>query len=295
MNLTEFLSATTRPILLDGAMGTQLAQACLEMGGQNCVTHPDAVLTVHQAYAACGIDLLTTHTLTMNRIAVESFKAGVDVREVNLAGVRLARSAAGSRLYVLGDISSTGKMLAPYGKLSEKVAYDAYVEQAGLLTEGGVDGFIIETMISLPEALCALRACCAIANLPVLVSMVFKMTPKGAKTLMGNSVTDCAKALAEAGAWAVGANCGDLDPLQMAELVPEFRKACDLPVLIQPNAGKPRMVNGQTVFSMTPDEFSLGVHRCVEAGAQFIGGCCGTSPPHIQALVDRLQGKWRPE
>ncbi|MBN1429765.1 MAG: homocysteine S-methyltransferase family protein [Anaerolineae bacterium] len=290
MNLAEFLSKTERPILLDGAMGTQLAVAGLEMGGQNSVTHPDAVLAVHRQYVDSGIDLLITNTLTMNRVAIESHNVGVDVREVNLAGAKLARSAVREGQYVLGDISATGKMLAPLGDLSAEDAYAAYEEQASLLAEGGVDGFIIETMIDLQETLCALRACRAVADLPVLVSLAFKTTRKGARTLMGNSPQDCAKALAEAGAFAVGANCGELDPLQMAETVPAFREACDLPILIQPNAGKPELIGGQTVFRMTPSEFALGVHRCVEAGAQLVGGCCGTSPAHIRAVADLLKG-----
>lgn len=290
MNLVEFLSKTERPILLDGAMGTQLAVARLEMGGQNSVTHPDAVLAVHRQYVDCGIDLLITNTLTMNRVAIESHNVGVDVREVNLAGAKLARSAVREGQFVLGDISATGKMLEPYGDLSEDAAYATYAEQASLLAEGGVDGFIIETMFDLQETLCALKACRATADLPVLVSLAFKSGRKGARTLMGNSPQDCARALAEAGAAAVGANCGELDPLQMAEIVPAFREACDLPILMQPNAGKPELIDGETVFKMMPDEFASGVHRCVEAGARLVGGCCGTSPTHIRALADVLKG-----
>jgi 5-methyltetrahydrofolate--homocysteine methyltransferase len=289
MNLAEFLSTTKRPVLLDGAMGTQLAEAGLEMGGQNCVSHPDEVLAVHRQYIDSGIDLLITNTLTMNRIEIEAHNIGVDVREVNLAGAKLARAAVREGQYVLGDISTTGKMLAPLGDLSEEDAYAAYTEQASVLAEGGVDGFIIETMIDLRETLCALRACRAAAELPVLVSLSFKLTRKGARTIMGDSPQDCAQALADAGATVVGANCGEIDPLQMAELVPAFREACDLPILMQPNAGKPELVAGQTVFKMTPDDFARGVRQCVEAGAQLVGGCCGTSPAHIRALADLLQ------
>src|SRR5512139_3764891 len=130
MSLLELLSSDRHTIFLDGAMGTQLGQAGLEMGGQNNVTHPDAVLAVHKRYAASGIDLLITNTLTMNRANLESHNVGVDVREVNLAGARLARAAAGEGQYVLGDMSSTGKMLQPYGPLPEEDAYTAFREQA---------------------------------------------------------------------------------------------------------------------------------------------------------------------
>lgn len=288
MNLSEFLSNNRRPILLDGAMGTQLAEAGLVMGGQSSHTHADAVLAIHQQYVECEVDLLITNTLTMNRIYIESHNIGGDVREVNLAGARLAKAAIGDGQYVLGDISSTGQMLAPYGDLAKEDAATAFREQAAILAEGGVDGFIIETMFDLQESLCALRACNAVADLPVMASMAFSTSQNGGRTVMGNSAQDCAQALAEAGACAVGANCGDLDPLQIAEIVSMMRKVTSLPLLVQPNAGKPRLVEERTVFDMSPSDFAGGMSQCIQAGAQLLGGCCGTSPAHIHALADML-------
>ncbi len=288
MNLSEFLKISEKPILLDGATGTQLLEAGLEMGGQNSVTHPDVVLAVQQRYAACGIDLLTTNTLTMNRITIESHHLGVDVREVNLAGARLARAAVRAGQYVLGNLSSTGQMLAPYGDLAEEDAYAAFVEQATILAEGGVDGFIVETLFDLREALAAVRACRAVADLPVLASIAFNTADKGGRTVMGDSAQACATALAGAGACAVGANCGSLDPFQTAKIVALMHQATPLPILAQPNAGTPRLVEGQTVFDMAPAEFAAGMVECVQAGARLVGGCCGTTPAHIRALADAL-------
>ena len=139
MSVLDLLASDRKIIFLDGAMGTQLGAAGLEMGGQNCVTNPEAVLAVHKKYAACGVDLLITNTLTMNRVNLESHSIGVDVRDVNLAGARLARAAAREGQYVLGDISSTGKMLKPYGPLPEDDAYVA-VQGAGGHTGGGRSG-----------------------------------------------------------------------------------------------------------------------------------------------------------
>jgi 5-methyltetrahydrofolate--homocysteine methyltransferase len=289
MNLLEFLSSDKRTILLDGAMGTQLAEGGLEMGGQSSITHPDAVLAIHQQYAGCGVDLLITNTLTMNRINIESHKIDVDVREVNLVGVRLAKAAAREGQYVLGDMSSTGKMLQPYGDLSEEEAYAAFKEQAAILAEGGVDGFIIETMFDLREALCALGACKEAADLPVIASIAFNTVKNGGRTIMGNSARACAEALTEAGACAVGANCGNLDPFQMAEIISKMREATSLPVLAQPNAGKPVLVENRTVFNMSPSDFAAGIHQCLRAGARLLGGCCGTSPVHIRAMVELLK------
>jgi 5-methyltetrahydrofolate--homocysteine methyltransferase len=289
MNLLEFLSSDKRTILLDGAMGTQLAEGGLEMGGQSNITHPDAVLAIHQQYAGCGVELLITNTLTMNRINIESHKIGVDAREVNLVGVRLAKTAAREGQYVLGDMSSTGKMLHPYGDLSEEEAYAAFKEQAAILAEGGADGFIIETMFDLREALCALGACKEAADLPVVASIAFNTVKNGGRTIMGNSARDCAQALTDAGACAVGANCGNLDPFQMAEIISKMREATSLPVLAQPNAGKPRLVGNRTVFNMSPSDFAAGIYECFGAGARLLGGCCGTSPAHIRVMVELLK------
>ncbi len=285
-SMLDLIASNRKAIFLDGAMGTQLGEAGLEMGGQNNVTNPEAVLAVHRRYAACGVDLLITNTLTMNRVNVESHKVGVDVREVNLAGARLAREAARDGQYVLGDMSSTGKMLKPYGPLAEGDAYAAFREQAAILAEGGVDGFIIETMFDLREALCAVRAAREASTLPVIASIAFNTAENGGRTVMGDTAHECAQTLTEAGACAVGANCGSLDPLEVAEVVSLMRAGTSLPIIVQPNAGKGRLLEKRLVFDMPPARFAAGVKECVQAGARLAGGCCGTSPAHITAMVE---------
>lgn len=288
MTLRDLLHSNKTPIFLDGAMGTQLGEAGLEMGGQNCVTNPGAVAEVHKAYAASGIDLLITNTLTMNRINLDAHNVGVGVQEVNAAGAKLARSAAEPGQYVLGDISSTGKLLQPYGPLPEEEAFVAFKEQAAILAEAGVDGFIIETMVDLRESLCAVRAAREASKLPLLATIAFNTAANGARTVMGNTAQDCAKALDEAGASAVGTNCGGVDPAEMAQVIALMREATSLPLIAQPNAGKGRMVEGSLVFDMSPEDFADGLQACVQAGARLVGGCCGTSPRHIKAAVDLL-------
>ena len=288
MNLTELL-AERCPILVDGAMGTQLAAAGLDMGGQNNISHAEEVLSIHERYARTGCDILTTNTLTMNRMYIETHNVGADVREVNLCGARLARSAAGAGQYVLGDISSTGQMLEPYGEYTETQFYDAFKEQAICLAEGGVDGFIVETMLDLREALCAVRACKAAASLPVIASLSFHTTDQGGRTVMGSSARDAAIALADVGAAAVGANCGDLSPHRTAVIVAFMKETVSLPILAQPNAGLPRLVDGRTVFNMRPEEFANGIGECLRAGAGLVGGCCGTSPEHIQCVAKLIK------
>jgi 5-methyltetrahydrofolate--homocysteine methyltransferase len=291
MDLSTFLTKKDL-ILLDGAMGTQLGERGAVMGGQSTLSHPDKVLAIHKDYAQCGCHILITNTSTMNRVFIETHKVGVDVRQVNVAGARLAKQAGGPDRYILGDISSTGKLLEPYGNLKESAAYEAFAEQAALLEQGGVDGFVIETMTDLKEALLALRACKEVSSLPVIVTMAFSTPKNGGRTIMGNAAQECARALTEEGAQAVGANCGDIDPFEMAEIVSTMRSATELPLVAKPNAGKPRMVDKETVFDMSPPEFVKGIMECISAGATMVGGCCGTAPEHICALADAvIKGK----
>ncbi len=283
MNLLQFIQKQ-RYVLLDGAMGTELDKRGLMSRGENNLHAPDVVLEIHREYAQCGCRALITNTLTMNRIYIETHGVGVSVKAVNQAGAELARQAASEGQYVLGDMSSTGQLLEPYGTYKESEFYDAFKEQATILAEAGVDGFIIETMCDLGEALCALRACKENFSLPAIVSIAFSTEANGGRTIMGNSAEECAKKLTDAGADVVGANCGDLDPSQMAAVVSCLRSATSLPILAQPNAGKPKLMAGKTLFDMTPSDFATGIAECLRAGASIVGGCCGTSPQHIRAV-----------
>ena len=190
---------------------------------------------------------------------------------------------------MLGNLSSTGQLLEPYGSYKESQFCDAFTEQAGILAESGVDGFIIETIFDLREALCALLACKENFSLPVIVSIAFTTVEKGGRTIIGDSAEQCAKSLTDAGADVVGANCGDLDPAQMAVIVSILKSASTLPVLAQPNAGRPKLIGDKTVFEMAPAPFAAGIAECLHAGAGLVGGCCGTSPEHIRAVAGMLE------
>lgn len=290
MNLSSALQSQNT-ILLDGAIGTELDKRGLMGRASTNLDAPDIVLEILQEYASCGCDALTTNTLTMNRIYIETHNVSVSVRDVNKAGAELAKQAAGEDRFVLGDLSSTGQLLEPYGTYKESQFYDAFKEQADVLAESGVDGFIIETVFDLREALCALRACKENFSLPVIVSIAFNTEQKGGRTMMGDSAQQCARSLTEAGADVVGANCGSLDPAQMAIVISEIRSATSLPLLAQPNAGKPRLIGDKTVFDMAPAQFAEGIASCQSAGAKLVGGCCGTTPEHIRAIAHKLDRK----
>jgi 5-methyltetrahydrofolate--homocysteine methyltransferase len=287
MSIGELLRGTGI-VLLDGANGTQLAARGLDQGGEQNLENPDAVRSIHEAYVRAGSQVVTTNTLTMNRLFLGSHGRGNDVEALNRAGVGLARAAAGE-LPVLGDMSSTGRLLQPYGDSKEEEFIECFREQASILAEAGVDGFIIETMIDLREALCALKACKLAASLPVFVTLAFATVRDGGRTVMGNKSKDCAAALAGEGADAVGVNCGTIDPMEASEVIARFREKTDLPLIVQPNAGKPRLVNGSAVFDLGPEEFARGLAECVRRGARFVGGCCGTGPAHITAAAKLLK------
>jgi 5-methyltetrahydrofolate--homocysteine methyltransferase len=278
-----------RVVLLDGAMGTSLDEHGLMGLGRVNLDAPDTVREIHRAFAQCGCDALIANTLTMNRIYIETHNVGVPVADVNRAGVELARQAAGNGQYVLGDLSSTGQLLEPYGTFTEAQFYGTYKEQATILADAGVDGFIIETVFDLREALCALRACKENFALPVVVCIAFSTETNGGRTIMGNTAEQCAGQLAATGADAVGANCGDLDPSQMAKVITLFKNATDLPLVAQPNAGRPKLVGDATIFDMDAMTFATSVAECMAAGARIVGGCCGTTPEHIRALGEMIR------
>lgn len=289
MNLADIINSN-EIIILDGGMGTQLETRGSVMGGRANLENPDTVLEIQKLYLKSGSQGITANTFSMNRVYIESHNLDIDVKKVNVTGVEIAKKAAGPDHFVLGDIGSMGKLIKPYGPVSESEAMDTFTEQVEILNEAEVDGFIIETMIDLREALAALKACTRISNLPVIVSMSFTTSQNGGKTIMGNSAEECAKALTEAGAASVGANCGGVDPFQMAEIISVIRESTALPVIAMPNAGMPKVVNRRPVFNMTPSEYLIGVRECVNAGAKILGGCCGTTPDHIAAVVKEFGG-----
>lgn len=288
MELQKIL-AEKKIFIFDGGAGTELTRRGVEAGGAANLTDPEEIAGFHRDYAKMGVDALTTNTFTLNRIGMTIKGLEFDLREANLAGAMLARGEAGEGQYVFGDIGPTGKLLKPYGNYCEEEFIDNFREQAEVLIEGGVDGLLIETMTDLREAVCALEAARSVTDLPVIVTLSYAGTGKGGRTVMGNSVSEIAAALEDKGADAVGANCGDLSPQDMAEIAAIYHENTGLPVLVQPNAGKPKLVGEETVYDMSPEEFAEGVLQCTENGASMVGGCCGTTLGHLEAVLRKIR------
>lgn len=279
-----------RTLLFDGAMGTQLIAAGYR--SQECpeewnVTNPDVVAGIHRAYLEAGADIIETNTFGGSRSKLSAYHAGDRVAELNTAAARLAvsvRDEVAPGTLVAGDIGPSGRMLPPMGDASPNELRDVFAEQAEALVAGGVDLIGMTTFFDLAEATAAVRGARAMtAGLPVVVSMAFKSSPHGYRTMMGVTPAQAAEALLEAGATVVGANC-EITAEEMVGLVAEFRAATDAPLIFQPNAGQPRLEAGHTVYGETPERFASFMPSIVAGGANIVGGCCGTTPQHIAAL-----------
>ena len=210
-----------------------------------------------------------------------AFGLGERMEEINRKAAEIVRSQCPEGKYVGGDIGPTGKLVKPYGDAEPDDLKRVFAEQAKALAEGGVDFFIIETMMDLTEALAAVAGAKE-TGLPVFASLTYNKKKRGYFTEMGNKPTDAARALVEAGASGVGANC-TLRIGDMVDLVGEIRGAVNVPVFVEPNAGSPELVDGKAKYVDGPEEFAAVVPDLVRAGANIVGGCCGTTPQTIAA------------
>ncbi|MCX7016531.1 MAG: homocysteine S-methyltransferase family protein [Candidatus Sumerlaeota bacterium] len=278
-----------RPIVTDGAWGTQLQARGLEIGA--CpdawnLEHPERVEEVARAYVEAGSRVILSNTFGATRFALDRYALAGKTAEINRAGAQISRRAAGDKVRVFASIGPSGKMLV-MGEVSAEALRDAFREQTQALAEGGADGIVVETMSDLDEAKIAVAAAKE-TGLPVVASMVYDAGAKKDRTMMGVTPEQAAEGLAEAGADAIGANCGQ----GIAGFIPiceRLRAATDRPLWIKPNAGLPEVVEGKTVYRTTPEEFVARVPALLRAGAAFLGGCCGTSPDFIRALRASLK------
>jgi len=274
-------------LVSDGAWGTQLAERGLPAGTVPetwNADRPDAVEAVARAYVEAGSSVILTNTFGGSRLKLAKVGLADRAADLNRRGVEISRRAAGDRALVLASIGPTGELLAPLGTLGRDEFIDVFAEQIAACIEGGAHGVCIETMAALEEAEAALLAARQVAAMPVVVSMTFSQGPKGFATMMGVRPEQAAAALTDAGADIVGSNCGN-GIAGMIEVARGFRAATDLPLWLKPNAGMPRLVGDKTVFPESPDEMAGKVAALVEAGANFVGGCCGTTPAHIRAMA----------
>ncbi len=281
--------ASGEVLISDGAMGTFLQAKGLQPGESPelwCITHPDAIKSIAEAYIAAGSDIIETNSFGGTSYKQKEYGLEDKVVEMNRAAARIAKEAMGDKGYVAASIGSTGQI--PYdegGDATDEDLYNAFKEQVTALAEGGADAFCIETMMSTIEAAQAVKAAKDNTGLPVICTFTFEPGARGYRTMMGATPADAAKAAVEAGADIVGANCGN-GIENMIEITRQIREALpEVPIMIQANAGKPVLENGKTLFKDTPEDMAKRVPELIAAGANIIGGCCGTTPDHIRAIV----------
>ena len=275
-----------RILFFDGGMGTLLQEQGLQAGELPetwNLKNPEPIIQIHKAYLAAGADILLANTFGANR-----FKYGEDLEKIVTAGVANAKKAvaeSGKKAYVALDIGSTGKLLKPMGTLDFEEAVGVFAEIIRVGEKAGADLILIETMSDTYELKAAVLAAKENSTLPIMATVIFD---ESKKMLTGASPQVVVSLLEGLGVDALGINCG-LGPKQMKEIVKELLKYASIPVIVNPNAGLPRSENGKTVFDVGAEEFAQDMEEIVTMGAWFAGGCCGTTPAHIQAMVEKCK------
>jgi 5-methyltetrahydrofolate--homocysteine methyltransferase len=280
-------------IILDGATGTELQKKGMPAGvcpETWCLENPKILEGIHSSYAQAGAQIVYTCTFGANRFKLKQYGAQDAVETTNKKLARLARKACGKNVLIAGDIGPTGLFVEPFGDLPFEEAIDAFKEQARGLIAGGCDLIVIETMIDIQEARAALIAVKELKNIFTIVSMTYE---EDGRTLGGTDAVSALITLQSLGADAVGCNCST-GPEKMAELISSMKPYAKVPLLAKPNAGIPRLEGMKTVFDMQAKEFSAASRKLSAAGANLLGGCCGTTPEHIKMLV-RSVAKIKPK
>lgn len=288
MNRITDMVKDGRVLVSDGAWGTQLQLRGLKPGKcpeQWNADHRNVVAEIAADYVAAGPDMIKTNSFGGSSFKLALFGLEAEVADLNRLAAEISRKAAGATRHVLGSVGPTGKMLL-MGDVTQDDMYEAFREQVTALEAGGADVCCVETMSDLEEAAVAIRAAHDHTQLEIACSFTFERTTQGDyRTMMGVSPEDAARAGVDAGADIIGSNCGN-GIANMVEIVGRMRQvAPHTPILVHANAGMPRNVDGVDVFPEGPDEMADQVRNVVRAGANIVGGCCGTTPDHVRAIA----------
>lgn len=288
MTKQEFQELTRKPILLDGAIGTNLMVSgmprgiCTELW---VMEHKEIIVPLQRAYVEAGSRIIYAPTFGANRINLAQYGLQNRIEELNTTLVSYAKEAAGNQAYVAGNLTTSGKFMYADEDYDYEAAFAMYCEQIRLLLEAGVDCLVAETMISIDETLAAVDAAASVCDLPIMCSMTVEAD---GSLFSGGNAMEAAIALESAGASAVGINCS-VGPDQLVSVVRNIRENVSVPVLVKPNAGMPIIDEyGNAVYSMNSSDFARHMKVLVEQGATLIGGCCGSTPEFISELASIL-------
>jgi len=278
-------------LIADGATATNYQEMGMAIGvapEEWVFDQPDRVLALHGAFLDAGADIILTDTFGGTSLRLRESPYADRAKELNRRAAALARRAATARAGVLvaGSMGPTGMLLEPFGELAAAAAADAYADQAAALNDGGVDLLLLETFFALEEAVAAIEGVRRASGLPLVVSFSFDM---GTRTMMGLSPTKMVEAIRPLGVAAIGANCGR-SLADMERVVAELAGLnAGIPLWVKPNAGLPRMVGDAARYDTSPAEMAEYARRFIEAGAEVVGGCCGSSPDHIRAIASAVR------
>ncbi len=285
--MTNFISTIKKQVLLgDGAMGTMLVKHGLPRGSNPelwMLDNQEEIVKIHRSYLNAGSQIILTNTFGGNGLKLGEYGASSRVREINETAARLAKKAAGDEAFVAGSIGPTGHFPQPLGDFSWNKLVEVFAEQARALADGGVDFLFLETFSDLGEARAALFAAKNYTSLPVACSLTYT----NGRTLTGSTPQIAATVLESLGADLIGANCST-GPKELLDVMKEYRKHTTLPLLVEPNAGMPELINGETIYRETPENMARYVEPFRQAGVNLIGACCGSTPEHIRAMSEAL-------
>ena len=274
-------------LVSDGAMGTMLFERGLRSG--DCpellnLSKPEILEEIAQIYFEAGADIIQTNTFGGSPLKLSDYGLEDKCEEIISKAVECVRKVIGDNAYISGSCGPSGRLLKPYGDTEPELLLTGFERQMDALAKAGVDIICVETMTDLHEATLAVRAAKNInPEIPVMISMTFDKIPKGYYTIMGVNIEDAVKGLEDAGADIIGSNCGNgID--NMIEIAIQIKELSDRPILIQSNAGIPENNDGEIVYPESPTYFEEKTLELIEAGVSIIGGCCGTTPEHIQAI-----------
>ena len=290
MTRQEFDDLTKQGVvILDGAMGSNLRKAGMPVGicaEQWALEHPDVILDLQGKYVDAGSRIIYAPTFSANRISLAMHGLEDQLERLNRELITLSKKAAAGKVFVAGDVTTTGKMLEPRGEMAYETLLDVYKEQISVLAEGGADLIIAETMLAVDETTVVLDAAQAVCDLPVMCTLTLE---SDGSLMYGGDILEAVETLQEMGAAAVGLNCS-VGPDQLVAVVSSMKKVAKVPLIVKPNAGMPVIDNrGRAHYNMKPESFAHSMMRLVEAGADMIGGCCGTDPDYIRAVTDVLR------
>jgi len=277
------------PVILDGATGTELHKRGFDGSispERWCLEHPQVVIELQREYVNAGSNIIYTPTFGANRVKLESHGLFGKVEEYNMGLAAISKKAAGDRAWVAGSLAPTGKFLHPLGDMSFEELVEIYTEQAAALEKAGVDLFVIETMMTLPEARAAVLAVKSVSKKPVFVSFT---CDENGRSLTGTDVCAALLVMEGMGVDAFGLNCS-AGPAEMLPQIKRLGQISSLPLIAKANAGMPQIINGETVYNCPPEDFVSHLPALLKAGARIFGGCCGTHSGHIEAIARCLKG-----